>query len=87
MLAVGRGKVMDHGQVACAICNGKASFPDDTFDCVTIAFLRNFTHRMRLAEFSACGGALCAQFSKVCAPKLRRHSFNVPAGGRLGKDA
>ncbi len=56
MLAVGRDKVPRSGQVAPpALCNGeKLPFPDDTFDCVTIAFgLRNFTNKDRgLAEMA-----------------------------------
>lgn len=88
MLAVGRDKVLDHGQVAPpAICNGETlPFPDDTFDCVTIAFgLRNFTHKERgLAEFARVtrpgGRVLVLEFSKVWKPLAKpydAYSFNV----------
>lgn len=88
MLAVGRDKLLDHGQVAPpAICNGeRLPFPDDTFDCVTIAFgLRNFTHKERgLAEFARVarpgGRVLVLEFSKVWKPLARPYdvySFNV----------
>jgi demethylmenaquinone methyltransferase/2-methoxy-6-polyprenyl-1,4-benzoquinol methylase len=76
MLAVGRDKVLDHGQIAPpAICNGeKLPFPDDTFDCVTVAFgLRNFTDKVRgLAEMTRVtrpgGRVLVLEFSKVWKP-------------------
>ncbi len=88
MLAVGRDKVMDHGQIAPpALCNGeKLPFPDDTFDCVTIAFgLRNFTHKdWGLAEFVRVarpgGRVLVLEFSKVWKPlsgPYDAYSFNV----------
>jgi demethylmenaquinone methyltransferase/2-methoxy-6-polyprenyl-1,4-benzoquinol methylase len=88
MLAVGRDKVLDHGQVAPpALCNGeRLPFPDDTFDCVTIAFgLRNFTHKDRgLAEFARVtrpgGRVLVLEFSKVWKPLSKpydAYSFNV----------
>ena len=88
MLAVGRDKVMDHGRIAPpALCNGeRLPFPDDTFDCVTIAFgLRNFTHKDRgLAEFARVtrpgGRVLVLEFSKVWKPLAKPYddySFNV----------
>lgn len=88
MLAVGRDKVMDHGRIAPpALCNGeRLPFPDDTFDCVTIAFgLRNFTRKERgLAEFARVtrpgGRVLVLEFSKVWKPLAKPYdlySFNV----------
>jgi demethylmenaquinone methyltransferase/2-methoxy-6-polyprenyl-1,4-benzoquinol methylase len=88
MLAVGRDKVLDHGQVAPpAICNGeKLPFPDDTFDCVTIAFgLRNFTNKERgLAEMARVtrpgGRVLVLEFSRVWKPLAKpydTYSFSV----------
>ena len=88
MLAVGRDKVMDHGRIAPpAICNGeRLPFPDDLFDCVSIAFgLRNFTHKDRgLAEFARVtrpgGRVLVLEFSKVWKPLAKPYdlySFNV----------
>ncbi len=88
MLAVGRDKVIDHGLLSPqALCNGeRLPFPDDTFDCVTIAFgLRNFTHKDRgLAEFARVarpgGRVLVLEFSKVWKPLARpydAYSFNV----------
>ena len=89
MLAVGRDKVMDHGQVAPPAPSATARgfpFPDDTFDCVTIAFgLRNFTHKDRgLAEMARVtrpgGRVLVLEFSKVWKPLAKpydAYSFNV----------
>ena len=88
MLAVGRDKLLDRGQSAPgAICNGEVlPFPDDTFDCVSIAFgLRNFTDKERgLAEFARVtrpgGRVLVLEFSKVWKPLSKpydAYSFNV----------
>jgi demethylmenaquinone methyltransferase/2-methoxy-6-polyprenyl-1,4-benzoquinol methylase len=94
MLAVGRDKVMDHGQIAPpALCNGeRLPFPDDTFDCVTIAFgLRNFTHKEQgLAEFARVarpgGRVLVLEFSRPWKPlagAYDAYSFSVLP--KLGK--
>ncbi|MGE0356984.1 MAG: class I SAM-dependent methyltransferase [Burkholderiales bacterium] len=88
MLAVGRDKVLDHGQLAPpALCNGeRLPFPDDLFDCVTVAFgLRNFTDKARgLAEMARVtrpgGRVLVLEFSKVWKPLARpydAYSFSV----------
>lgn len=88
MLAVGRDKVLDRGQVApAAICNGEhLPFPDDLFDCVAVAFgLRNFTDKARgLAEMARVarpgGRVLVLEFSKVWKPLAKpydAYSFSV----------
>jgi demethylmenaquinone methyltransferase/2-methoxy-6-polyprenyl-1,4-benzoquinol methylase len=88
MLAVGRDKVLDRGQVAPpALCNGeRLPFPDDTFDCVTIAFgLRNFTDKDRgLAEMARVarpgGRVMVLEFSRVWKPLAKpydTYSFSV----------
>ena len=88
MLAVGRDKVLDHGQLAPpAICDGeKLPFPADTFDCVSVAFgLRNFTDKERgLAEMTRVtrpgGRVLVLEFSKVWKPLAKpydAYSFSV----------
>ncbi|MBK6981843.1 MAG: bifunctional demethylmenaquinone methyltransferase/2-methoxy-6-polyprenyl-1,4-benzoquinol methylase UbiE [Betaproteobacteria bacterium] len=99
MLQVGRDKVLDHGRMAPpAICNGeRLPFPDDTFDCVTIAFgLRNFTDKARgLAEMTRVarpgGRVLVLEFSKVWKPLAKpydTYSFTVLPwlGKRVAKD-
>jgi demethylmenaquinone methyltransferase/2-methoxy-6-polyprenyl-1,4-benzoquinol methylase len=99
MLAVGRDKVLDRGQVAPqSICNGeRLPFPDDTFDCVSIAFgLRNFTDKDRgLAEMARVtrpgGRVLVLEFSKVWKPLAKPYdvySFSVLPwlGKRVARD-
>jgi len=99
MLAVGRDKLLDHGLVAPpALCNGeKLPFPDDTFDCVSIAFgLRNFTDKDKgLAEMARVarpgGRVLVLEFSKIWKPLARpydAYSFSVLPwlGKRVAKD-
>ena len=99
MLAVGRDKVLDHGRIAPpAICNGeRLPFPDDLFDCVTVAFgLRNFTDKDRgLAEMARVtrpgGRVLVLEFSKVWKPLSKpydAYSFSVLPwlGKRVAKD-
>jgi len=99
MLAVGRDKLLDHGLVAPpALCNGeKLPFPDDTFDCVSIAFgLRNFTDKEKgLAEMARVarpgGRVLVLEFSKIWKPLARpydAYSFSVLPwlGKRVAKD-
>ena len=76
MLVRGRDRLLDHGVVApVAQCDAeKLPFPDDYFDCVTVAFgLRNMTHKERaLAEMRRVlrpgGRLLVLEFSKVCQP-------------------
>ncbi|HQZ46827.1 MAG TPA: bifunctional demethylmenaquinone methyltransferase/2-methoxy-6-polyprenyl-1,4-benzoquinol methylase UbiE [Usitatibacteraceae bacterium] len=99
MLAVGRDKLLDHGLMAPpALCNGeKLPFPDDTFDCVSIAFgLRNFTDKDKgLAEMARVarpgGRVLVLEFSKIWKPLARpydAYSFSVLPwlGKRVAKD-
>ena len=100
MLARGRDRMIDHGfAMPAAQCNGeKLPFPDDWFDCVTVAFgLRNMTHKdAALAEMRRVlkpGGKLMVlEFSKVwkpLAPVYDAYSFQVlPRIGELvTKDA
>ncbi len=76
MLEVGRDRLLDHGlQMPVAQCDAeKLPFPDDFFDCVTVAFgLRNMTHKERaLAEMRRVlrpgGRLLVLEFSKVWQP-------------------
>ena len=76
MLRVGRDKAIDGGVLAPpALCDAeKLPFPDDTFDCITVAFgLRNMTHKDRaLAEMArVCrpgGRVMVLEFSKVWKP-------------------
>lgn len=95
MLARGRDRMIDHGfAMPAAQCNGeKLPFPDDWFDCVTVAFgLRNMTHKDRaLAEMHRVlrpgGKLLVLEFSRVAQPLQKAYdwySFNVlPRLGRL----
>jgi len=76
MLARGRDRMIDHGfAMPVAQCNGeKLPFPDDWFDCVTVAFgLRNMTHKdVALAEMQRVlrpgGRLLVLEFSRVWKP-------------------
>ncbi len=76
MLGVGRDRLLDHGILApAAQCDAeKLPFPDDYFDCVTVAFgLRNMTHKeLALAEMRRVlrpgGRLLVLEFSKVWKP-------------------
>jgi demethylmenaquinone methyltransferase / 2-methoxy-6-polyprenyl-1,4-benzoquinol methylase len=99
MLGVGRDRLLARGEVLpLAQCNAEAlPFPDNYFDCVTVAFgLRNMTHKERaLAEMCrvlrAGGRLLVLEFSKVWAPlkpAYDAYSFNVlPAFGKwIAKD-
>jgi demethylmenaquinone methyltransferase/2-methoxy-6-polyprenyl-1,4-benzoquinol methylase len=99
MLRVGRDKAIDGGVLAPpALCDAeKLPFPDDTFDCITVAFgLRNMTHKDRaLAEMArVCrpgGRVMVLEFSKVWKPLEKPYdlySFNVlPLLGRyVAKD-
>ena len=76
MLGVGRDRLLDHGVLApVAQCDAeKLPFPDDYFDCVSVAFgLRNMTHKeSALAEMRRVlrpgGRLLVLEFSKVWQP-------------------
>jgi demethylmenaquinone methyltransferase/2-methoxy-6-polyprenyl-1,4-benzoquinol methylase len=76
MLTVGRDRLLDQGMVLpVAQCDAeKLPFPDDYFDCVTVAFgLRNMTHQvLALAEMRRVlkpgGRLLVLEFSKVWQP-------------------
>ena len=76
MLARGRDRLTDKGfMVPAAQCDAeKLPFPDDWFDCVTVAFgLRNMTHKdLALAEMCRVlkpgGRLLVLEFSKVAKP-------------------
>ena len=94
MLEVGRDKLVDSGIFPpLALCDAeKLPFPDETFDCVSVAFgLRNMTHKEKaLAEMTrvarAGGRVLVLEFSRPWKP-LRgaydAYSFGVLP--RIGK--
>ncbi len=88
MLSHGRDRVIDHGlTLPVAQCDAeKLPFPDDHFDCVTVAFgLRNMTHKeVALAEMRRVlkpgGRLLVLEFSHVpkpIAPLYDLYSFKV----------
>lgn len=88
MLSRGRDRVVDKGfSLPVAQCNAeKLPFPDDWFDCVTVAFgLRNMTHKdVALAEMRRVlrpgGRLLVLEFSKVwkpLAPVYDLYSFKL----------
>jgi len=95
MLAHGRDRLLDRGHMLpVAQCDAeKLPFPDDWFDCVTVAFgLRNMTHKDKaLAEMRRVlrpgGRLLVLEFSKVwepLAPLYDFYSFKViPQVGQL----
>jgi len=95
MLARGRDRLLDKGYtVPAAQCDAeKLPFPDDWFDCVTVAFgLRNMTHKdVALAEMHRVlrpgGRLLVLEFSQVwkpLAPAYDFYSFHViPRVGKL----
>jgi demethylmenaquinone methyltransferase/2-methoxy-6-polyprenyl-1,4-benzoquinol methylase len=98
MLTVGRGRLVDRGVVGNVdYVQADAEylpFPDDSFDCISIAFgLRNVTHKERALEsmqrvLKPGGRVLVLEFSRPTAPGLRPlydlYSFNVlPVLGRL----
>ena len=95
MLAYGRDRLCDKGfLLPVAQCDAeKLPFPDDYFDCVTIAFgLRNMTHKeTALAEMRRVlrpGGCLLVlEFSRVwqpLAPAYDFYSFKIiPKVGKL----
>lgn len=88
MLRVGRDRLLDQGLVCpTALCDAeKLPFPDNHFDCVTVAFgLRNMTHKdAALAEMGRVlkpgGRLLVLEFSRVKAPLEKVYdwySFNI----------
>ena len=95
MLAHGRDRLCDQGiLLPVAQCDAeKLPFPDDYFDCVTVAFgLRNMTHKDRaLAEMRRVlrpgGRLLILEFSRIwkpLAPAYDFYSFKIiPKLGRL----
>lgn len=100
MLSVGRDRVVDAGYaLPVAQCNAeKLPFPDDWFDCVTVAFgLRNMTHKdVALAEMRRVlrpgGRLLVLEFSRVwkpLAPLYDFYSFKVLPwmGDKVASDA
>ena len=100
MLTVGRDRLLDAGTVTpVAQCDAeKLPFPDNHFDCVSVAFgLRNMTHKEQaLAEMRRVlrpGGRLIVlEFSKVWKPLEKAYdlySFKVLPwlGKRIAQDA
>lgn len=100
MLSRGRDRLLDHGlNIPSAQCNAeKLPFPDQWFDCVTVAFgLRNMTHKeVALAEMQRVlrpgGRLLVLEFSRVwkpLSPFYDLYSFKIlPRLGQLvTKDA
>ncbi|MBK5914166.1 bifunctional demethylmenaquinone methyltransferase/2-methoxy-6-polyprenyl-1,4-benzoquinol methylase UbiE [Rhodocyclus purpureus] len=95
MLTHGRDRLIDKGvAIAAAQCDAeKLPFPDDHFDCVTVAFgLRNMTHKdVALAEMYRVlrpgGRLLVLEFSQVwkpLAPFYDFYSFKIiPRIGQL----
>jgi demethylmenaquinone methyltransferase/2-methoxy-6-polyprenyl-1,4-benzoquinol methylase len=88
MLGVGRDRMIDAGFFPpLALCDAeKLPFPDDTFDCVSVAFgLRNMTHKDRaLAEMTRVarpgGRVLVLEFSRPWKPLERAYeaySFSI----------
>jgi demethylmenaquinone methyltransferase/2-methoxy-6-polyprenyl-1,4-benzoquinol methylase len=98
MLTVGRDRLLDKGYVPnivqAAQCDGeKLPFPDNHFDCVTVAFgLRNMTHKdAALKEMRRVlkpgGRLLVLEFSRIAKPLqplYDAYSFKVlPVMGKL----
>ena len=83
MLSRGRDRVVDNGHLLpVAQCDAeKLPFPDDYFDCVTVAFgLRNMTHKdQAIAEMRRVlkpgGRLLVLEFSKVWKPLAPAYDF------------
>ncbi|MGE5385091.1 MAG: class I SAM-dependent methyltransferase, partial [Betaproteobacteria bacterium] len=98
MLTRGRDRLTDAGHLVPALqCDAeKLPFPDDWFDCVTVAFgLRNMTHKdTALAEMRRVlkpgGRLLVLEFSRIwkpLAPLYDFYSFKViPRVGKLVTD-
>lgn len=95
MLAIGRDRMLDAGHaMPAAQCDAeRLPFPDNYFDCVSVAFgLRNMTHKeVALAEMRRVlrpgGRLLVLEFSKVwkpLQPLYDAYSFKVlPLVGKL----
>lgn len=95
MLTIGRDRLLDHGAaVSVAQCDAeKLPFPDDYFDCVSVAFgLRNMTRkdaalREMLRVLRPGGAVIVLEFSKIWKPLQRLYdiySFKMlPAMGKL----
>lgn len=98
MLEVGRDKLTDHGiagNVKFVQANAESlPFPDNSFDCITIAFgLRNVTHKDKalasmLRILKPGGRLLILEFSKPVNGLLEKiydkYSFNIlPVMGKL----
>ena len=95
MLTRGRDRLLDKGHPTPAVqCDAEfIPFPDDSFDCVSVAFgLRNMTHKEQaLAEMRRVlkpgGRLLVLEFSQIwkpLAPLYDFYSFNViPRVGQL----
>lgn len=88
MLGVGRDRLLNEGRIVpVAQCDAeKLPFPDNYFDCVSVAFgLRNMTHKeAAIAEMRRVlrpgGRLLVLEFSKVWKPLAKPYdwySFNV----------
>jgi len=83
MLAVGRNRMIDDGVIAPAVqCDAEhLPFPDNYFDCVSVAFgLRNMTHKeAALAEMTRVlrpgGRVLVLEFSKVWKPLEKAYDW------------
>lgn len=97
MIREGRSRLLDHG-VAGNVCFVQANaeqlpFPDNRFDCVTIAFgLRNVTHKQAALEamyhtLKPGGRLLILEFSRphrALKPAYDFYSFNIlPRFGKL----
>lgn len=100
MLARGRDRALDAGQLAPAVqCDGeRLPFPDGSFDCVSVGFgLRNMTHKdialREMARVLKPGGRLLVlEFSHIWKPLEQSYdwySFNVLPwlGSRIAGDA
>lgn len=100
MLRVGRDRLIDKGVLTPALlCDAeKIPFPDNYFNCVTVAFgLRNMTHKDRaLAEMTRVlkpgGRLLVLEFSKVWEPLKKPYdiySFKILPwlGEKVARDA
>lgn len=98
MLSVGRDRLLDAGfALPVALCDAeKLPFPDNYFDCVSVAFgLRNMTHKEQaLAEMfrvlRAGGRLLVLEFSRIwkpLAPIYDLYSFKaLPWMGKIIAD-
>lgn len=94
MLREGRDRLRDAGFVLPSLlCDAeKLPFPDNYFDCVTVAFgLRNMTHKeLALAEMARVlkpgGRLLVLEFSKVAKPLEKAYDwYSFQVLPRLGK--